>query len=163
VHDQPIGQFLDQLAAKVPAPGGGAVAALQAAQSAALLAMVARYSDGEQYAEHEPVITRVRQAADAAREQALELAETDAVAFGAVAEAYRLPRQTPAEQAARSAAIAAALAGAAKPPAAIAALAGRLVALAEQTAAGGQPERTAGCGRRRRGGPRRRDHGQGEC
>ena len=41
-----IEDFLDRLAARMPAPGGGAVAALHAAQGAALLAMVARYSDG---------------------------------------------------------------------------------------------------------------------
>ena len=49
MRDQTITAFLDQLAARVPAPGGGATAALHAAQSAALLAMVARYSDGAKY------------------------------------------------------------------------------------------------------------------
>ncbi|WP_309505153.1 cyclodeaminase/cyclohydrolase family protein [Streptomyces sp. KM273126] len=33
---QPIGQYLDDLAVRVPAPGGGATAALHAAQAAAL-------------------------------------------------------------------------------------------------------------------------------
>ena len=49
MRDETITAFLDQLAARVPAPGGGATAALHAAQSAALLAMVARYSDGAKY------------------------------------------------------------------------------------------------------------------
>ncbi|MEO7196744.1 MAG: cyclodeaminase/cyclohydrolase family protein, partial [Pseudonocardiaceae bacterium] len=44
MKDDTIGDFLDQLAARVPAPGGGAAAALSAAQAAALLSMVARYS-----------------------------------------------------------------------------------------------------------------------
>ena len=34
-----IGRYLDDLAAKIPAPGGGAVAALHAAQAAALVAI----------------------------------------------------------------------------------------------------------------------------
>ena len=49
MRDDTIAAFLDQLAARVPAPGGGATAALHAAQAAALLAMVARYSDGPKY------------------------------------------------------------------------------------------------------------------
>ena len=49
MRDQTIEAFLSELAARVPAPGGGATAALHAAQAAALLAMVARYSDGPRY------------------------------------------------------------------------------------------------------------------
>jgi len=49
MRDDTIAAFLDQLAARVPAPGGGATSALHAAQAAALLAMVARYSDGPKY------------------------------------------------------------------------------------------------------------------
>ena len=49
MRDQTIEAFLGELAARVPAPGGGATAALHAAQAAALLAMVARYSDGPRY------------------------------------------------------------------------------------------------------------------
>ena len=46
VSDEKIGDFLDRLGDRVPVPGGGAAAALQAAQGAALLAMVARYTTG---------------------------------------------------------------------------------------------------------------------
>jgi formiminotetrahydrofolate cyclodeaminase len=46
VREQTIEAFLTDLAARIPAPGGGATAALHAAQAAALLGMVARYSDG---------------------------------------------------------------------------------------------------------------------
>ena len=54
MRDETITAFLDQLAARVPAPGGGATAALHAAQSAALLAMVARYSDAAKYVDAIP-------------------------------------------------------------------------------------------------------------
>jgi formiminotetrahydrofolate cyclodeaminase len=111
MRDQTIEAFLGELAARVPAPGGGATAALHAAQAAALLAMVARYSDGPRYDAElmDSLVTR----ADKLWEEALTLAEADAAAFGAVAEAYRLPKDTAQEKDARSAAIAAATAEAA--------------------------------------------------
>ena len=115
MRDDTIAAFLDQLAARVPAPGGGATAALHAAQAAALIAMVARYSHGARY--NAELMDRIITEADELREDALALAEADAEAFGAVAEAYRLPRETEQEQQDRSAAISAALGGAARPPA----------------------------------------------
>lgn len=130
--DETVSRFLERLAARVPAPGGGAAAALHAAQAAALLAMVARYSTGEKYAAHADVIARVTAVSDELRAAALQLAEDDANAFTAVTDAYALPRSTPEEKATRSAAITRALAGAAKPPAEVVSVAVRLVRLAEE-------------------------------
>src|ERR671916_2089166 len=115
--------FLDRLAARVPAPGGGATAALHAAQAAALVAMVARYSDAAKFADHAEEISTITAIADRLRENALGLAEDDAAAFTAVTEAYALPKGTPDEAAARSEAIAAALLGAAHVPAIVVAVA----------------------------------------
>ena len=129
MRDDTIAAFLDQLAARVSAPGGGATAALHAAQAAALLAMVARYSDGPRY--DAGLMNRIVTEADALREDALALAEADANAFGAVAGAYRLPRATEQETSARSASISSALAGAARPPADVVRTALLLVSLAE--------------------------------
>jgi formiminotetrahydrofolate cyclodeaminase len=129
MRDDTIAAFLDQLAARLPAPGGGATAALHAAQAAALLAMVARYSDGPKY--DAGLMNRIVTEADELREDALALAEADANAFAAVAEAYRLPRTTERETSARSAAISSALAGAARPPADVVRTALLLVSLAE--------------------------------
>jgi methenyltetrahydrofolate cyclohydrolase len=129
MRDDTIAAFLDQLAARVSAPGGGATAALHAAQAAALLAMVARYSDGPRY--DAGLMNRIVTEADALREDALALADADAKAFDAVAEAYRLPRTTERETSARSAAISSALAGAARPPADVVRTALLLVSLAE--------------------------------
>ena len=131
MREESIGGFLDRLADRVPAPGGGASAAMHAALAGALLAMVARYSDGERYAEHAETIREVLAEAERMRRQALNLAEQDAEAFSAVGEAYGLPKQTEQEKAARSAAIQQALAGAAQPPASTVAVAQRLVELAE--------------------------------
>jgi len=130
MRDETITAFLDQLAARVPAPGGGATAALHAAQSAALLAMVARYSNGAKY--DAELMNHVVTEADGIRYDALTLAEADAAAFGAVADSYKLPKDTPEQQQARSAAIAAATAGAAQPPADVVRLALLLVGLAEE-------------------------------
>jgi formiminotetrahydrofolate cyclodeaminase len=126
MRDDTITAFLDQLAARVPAPGGGATAALHAAQAAALLAMVARYSKG---AEMEHITAR----ADELRRDALALADADAEAFGAVAAAYALPRDSET----RSAAIAAGLAGAARPPADVIRTSLLLIGLAEELLTGG--------------------------
>lgn len=132
MHDQKISDFLEQLAAKIPAPGGGATAALHAGQGAALLGMVARYSTGEKYRAHAAVIDQVRSEADRLRGHALQLAKEDAEAFTGVADAYKLPKATDAEKAVRSLAIAEALVEAAKPPADTIAAAQRLVCLAEE-------------------------------
>ena len=126
MRDDTIAAFLEQLAARVPAPGGGATAALHAAQAAALLAMVARYSDGARYDAR--LMGRIVAEADSLREDALAVAEEDIAAFGDVAVAYQLPR----EAEGRSAAIAAALAGAARPPADVVRTALLLIRLAEE-------------------------------
>jgi len=135
MRDETIGDYLEQLAGRVPAPGGGAAAALHAAVGAALLGMVARYSTGEQYAAHQEAISRIITESDELRSIALRLAEADADAFTAVTNAYQLPRSTEADSAARSAALAQALVGAAWPPAQVIGVAGMVVDLAEALAA----------------------------
>jgi len=139
MRDRTIKDFLEQLAARVPAPGGGAAAALSAAQGAALVGMVARYSTGEKYAEHRETVERIIAESDELRTAALRLAEDDAAAFTAVADAYKLPRATDEEKAARSAAIAVSLIGAGRPPAAVIALAERVVVLAAELLPIGNP------------------------
>jgi formiminotetrahydrofolate cyclodeaminase len=149
VRDDTISDFLDRLAMgappaegweSVPAPGGGASAALHAAQAGALLAMVARYSTGEKYAVHQAVVDRIIREADALRGRALALAEQDAAAFTAVAKAYRLPKEPEQARTARSAAIAQALAGAARPPAEVITAALDAVELAEALLPIGNPD-----------------------
>jgi len=132
VRDEKISDFLARLADRVPAPGGGAAAALHAAQATALLGMVARYSTGEKYAEHKLTIERIITETDELRSTALQLAEDDAAAFTAVTDAYKLPKDTDMAKAARSAAVAKALIGAGKPPAEVIAAARVAVELAEE-------------------------------
>jgi formiminotetrahydrofolate cyclodeaminase len=129
MRDESIASFLTRLAARSAAPGGGATGALHAAQAAALLAMVARFSDGPRH--DAEVVGRVRAAADGLADEALDLAEADSAAFEKVVTAYQLPKDTPEQKAARSEAIAEALGGAARPPADLMAAAVRLAGLAE--------------------------------
>jgi methenyltetrahydrofolate cyclohydrolase len=131
VRDETIGTFLEKVAARTAAPAGGAVAALSAAQAAALLAMVARYTTGPRYAAVAPTVERVIREADQLRAECTELIAADAAAFGSVAAAYALPKDTAEQQAARSAAIATALVTATAPPAEVIAAAARLLDLAE--------------------------------
>ncbi|PPJ39417.1 formimidoyltetrahydrofolate cyclodeaminase [Nocardia nova] len=134
-----IGRYLDDLAAKIPAPGGGAVAALHAAQGAALVAMVARYTTRARDADNRPAIDRIIAAADAARERALALADADATAFTAVGAAYKLPKDTDEQVAARKDAIASALLQAARVPAAVVAEADEVLSLAADLLPIGNP------------------------
>ena len=77
-----VTDFLDRLAARTPTPAGGSVAALCIAQAAALVAMVARYCDAPALVERaERLVT-----------QAQQLVADDERAFGAVAEAWAVPR-----------------------------------------------------------------------
>src|SRR6201996_6629817 len=129
-HDESIGSFLTRLAARSAAPGGGATGALHAAQAAALLAMVARFSDGPRY--DAETVGRVRAAADGLADEAVAAASADEDAFQQAAAAYRLPKDTPQAQEARSAAIAEASSGAARPPADLMAASVRLGGLGEE-------------------------------
>lgn len=131
--------YLSELGAKVPAPGGGAVAALHAAQAAALVAMVARYTTRAKDAVHQPIVERIIEAADAARARSLALADADATAFTAVGAAYKLPKDTEAEVAARTEAINAALVEAARVPAAVVDEADEILSLAAELLPIGNP------------------------
>ncbi len=88
--------FADELSMDSPAPGGGSVAALCGALSAALSAMVANLTVGKK--DYEPVRdelvgTAVR--AQALKDALLEAVDRDTEAFNKVMEAFRMPKATP--------------------------------------------------------------------
>jgi formiminotetrahydrofolate cyclodeaminase len=124
---QSIGEFLGQLAARMPAPGAGATAAVEAALSASLVAMVGRFTKDE---EHADLVGEIVAAADALRSACLEAAADDEAAFSAVAQAMKLPRGTAEEKAERRRRLAEVSLDATRPPLAILAAAGELVVLA---------------------------------
>jgi formiminotetrahydrofolate cyclodeaminase len=112
---------------------------LGAATSAGLIGMVAQYTTGEKWVDRAERMRVVIDEATALRLRAVALAEEDALAFSAVGAAYKLPKETADEKAARSAAIQAALIDAARPPVLTGGLAVRLVELAEELAESGNP------------------------
>jgi len=132
ISSETVSSYLARLAAKQPTPGGGAAAALHAAQGAALVAMVARYTTGAKYEEHAPLVGRITQAADDLVTEALRLAEADEQAFQAVIDSYKLPSGTDDLKAARAAGIQAALIQAAQTPARLIKLSGAIVDLATE-------------------------------
>jgi formiminotetrahydrofolate cyclodeaminase len=126
---QSLGDFLGELAARLPAPGAGAAAALEAALAASLVAMVGRFTRDE---EHAQTVRGIVAAADSRRAACLEAAAEDETAFAAVAEAMKLPRDTAEEQEHRRRTLTAAQVAAAGPPRAILESAAELVSLAER-------------------------------
>ncbi|WP_026819133.1 cyclodeaminase/cyclohydrolase family protein [Arthrobacter castelli] len=116
IYEQSIGAYLDRTASDAPAPGGGAAASLQLAQAAALIAMSARFSTGEKFAEYAPMVERVLATAKPLVGESLDAGDDDAAAFATVAHAYALPRDSDAAKEARTKQIQTALVGATKPP-----------------------------------------------
>ncbi|WP_332602304.1 cyclodeaminase/cyclohydrolase family protein [Arthrobacter sp. S2(2024)] len=132
ISSETINNYLTRLASREPTPGGGAAAALHAAQGAALVAMVARYTTGAKYEQHAALVSRIIAAADELVDEALRLAEADELAFQGVIDSYKLPSGTEASNEARSAAIQAALIHAAQTPAQLVKVSGAVVELATE-------------------------------
>lgn len=132
MRDDTITAYLGRLAERTAAPAGGATAAMNAAQAAALLAMAARYCDGPRHAGHAGAMRAIATEADELRHRCVALLAADGESYRGVTAAYALPKDTAEQRAARSAAIAAALVTAAAPPAEVIAAAARLLDLAGQ-------------------------------
>ncbi len=84
-----FGDLLEAIAARTPAPGGGAVAALTAALAAALARMVVRYGASD------PASLSTLAGLGAA---ALRLADDDAAAFARLSALWKLDRNDPARR-----------------------------------------------------------------
>jgi methenyltetrahydrofolate cyclohydrolase len=127
LDQQSIGDFLRQLAARMAAPGAGATAAVEAALSASLVAMVGRFSQDEAHAD---LVAEIVTGADAQRDACLEAAADDETAFSAVAEAMKMPHGTPEEEQSRRRRLSEASLDATRPPLAVLRSAAELMALA---------------------------------
>jgi formiminotetrahydrofolate cyclodeaminase len=110
VSTMTMDEWLEALASPVPAPGGGAAAALLVATGAALIEMASQMTLGrEKYQAVEPLMRESAAAAAALRWSAADLADQDSAAFAGVSAAYALPRATDEEKAERNRRIQAAL------------------------------------------------------
>ena len=102
--------FLEDLAGSAPAPGGGGAAALVGAAGAALGNMVGSLTIGKKkYAAVEADILILNRRAAALRKRLEGLVQADADAFTPLAAAYKLPKETPEQQAHKAAVLEAAL------------------------------------------------------
>lgn len=136
-----LDRFLEVLASDAPTPGGGAAGAISGAIGAALIAMVGRLTVGKPG--FEDVDERMRaliERADAARLAFLDLADRDAHAFDEVMAAFKMPKETDGDKAARSRAIQAGYEHAASVPLEIARAAVELMAVAEDATSSGNPQ-----------------------
>ncbi|GEL20025.1 cyclodeaminase/cyclohydrolase family protein [Pseudonocardia asaccharolytica] len=125
-----VAELLDAIAARTPAPGGGASAAFAAACAAGLTAMSARFADPGHACD-------AADRADALRATASALADADVAAYGRYLAALRIPRDT--EPRMRAAWLREALDDAIDTPLAIAETAAEIAALAAGVARDGNP------------------------
>lgn len=116
-RDQTIDAFIHELSSKAPIPGGGGASALVGALSASLTHMVAALTVGKpKYAAVEQEMNDLLLQTEALADRFLALMDEDASAFEPLAQAYRLPKETEAEKAAKSLRMEAALKSAVEPP-----------------------------------------------
>lgn len=101
-----VKEFLDELASSSPAPGGGSVAALCGSLASALCSMVCRLTIGKKkYADVSDELQAVLEKTEFYRNEFTRLIDEDTKVFNLVMEAYKLPKETEEDLAARSAAI----------------------------------------------------------
>ncbi len=133
-----VREFANELSMDSPAPGGGSVAALCGALSAALAAMVANLTVGKKGYEdvcEDMIATAVR--AQALKDALLAAVDRDTRAFNKVIEAFRLPKTTPGQADEKGRAVEEANKEATLVPLEVLEMAGEAVALAGAAAAKG--------------------------
>lgn len=96
---QPVAGFVEQLAAKSPAPGGGSAAALSGSIGAALLVMVCEFTIGKKgYEAVSDELASVKNSLDELRHKLLAQVDEDTWAFSRFRVANKLPESTPDEK-----------------------------------------------------------------
>ncbi len=115
--DLKLSEFIKELSSESPAPGGGSVAALAGALSAALASMVCRLTIGKKkYKDVEDDMKLILNESETLREVLTKLIDEDTEAFKCVSKAYQLPKDTDEQQAMRRDVIQSALRGAIQTP-----------------------------------------------
>ena len=80
--DQPLSRYIEDLAAKLPAPGGGSAAALTAALGASLVSMVVNFTLGKpKYAAYQEELKGILEKSEKLRKEFLNLVDLDVVAY----------------------------------------------------------------------------------
>lgn len=108
-----VGQLLEALASPEPTPGGGTAAAISGAMGASLLVMVTGLAKSRNNTDEEKAaLAKARAVLQPLTTDLTRLADADSESFNAVMAAYRLPKVSDEDKAARSRAIQHALRGA---------------------------------------------------
>jgi formiminotetrahydrofolate cyclodeaminase len=103
---EPLIRYFDDAAAAQPTPGGGSVAAVAAALASTMASMAAGFTAGkEKFKAVEPQVQQALARLADLRRQLLDAAHQDMAAYEAIMAAYRLPKATDAQIAARAQAV----------------------------------------------------------
>ncbi len=98
--------FIKELSADSPTPGGGSAAAFAGALGAALCAMVSRLTLGkEKYRDAWESMARAKDQADSIAQDLVALMDQDTLAYKEVVDALRLPKETEQQRTARREAV----------------------------------------------------------
>lgn len=124
--------FIDELASAAPTPGGGGASAYCGALAAALATMVGNLTIGKKrYADVEDLMHVTMEELGWLKDELLEEIDADAEAFLPLAAAYKLPKATPEEAAAKKEAMQEALLAATEAPLEIMRTVSRVIQLTE--------------------------------
>jgi len=135
LKDQKIKTFLDSLASESATPGGGSVAALTGAMSAALISMVSNLTIGkEKYRHLEDDIKLLLQKSESLRAKLEELMEKDVEVFNQLMAIMKLPRNNEEEKKIRNQKMQIALIEAAKVPLEVARKSKELIDICQEIA-----------------------------
>lgn len=108
-----VRELLEAIGSSNPTPGGGTAAAIAGAMGTSLLVMVTGLPKSRNNTDEEKaMLAKAREALTPITARLTQLADADSESYNGVMAAYRLPKATDAEKAARSTAIQAALKGA---------------------------------------------------
>jgi len=144
---EPLLVYLDDAASNKPAPGGGSVSACVGALGAALVDMVCSLTCGrEKFAAVDAEMTTLSGVAQVARGRLQQLLQEDTTAYNGVIDAYKLPKDTPEQQAARTEAVQAGLKVAADVPLEICRVAVEVCRLSKVAAGLGNPHAVTDAG-----------------
>ena len=117
LRDLSVKGFVYETSSDSPAPGGGSIAALSAATSAALIEMVANLTIGKKgYEEVTNEMEKVKETASQYKDKFINYIDEDSNSFNKIMEAFKLPKETDNEKALRTNTIQLAFKGAANVP-----------------------------------------------
>lgn len=104
--NESIKKYLDDLASRLPAPGGGSSAAIAGAMASALISMVLNFTIGnEKYKGFEDAAREMLAKSEGLRKNFIKFFDEDIKSYDLVSKAYKLPKDTDAGRIKRKQAI----------------------------------------------------------